>query len=76
MDPGIIEPSNLFVWFLKSEARQKYVHKKVDSRITIPRRKRHLPFLAASRKNMCKEPDELVAARTSGRSMHGPNESE
>jgi hypothetical protein len=36
----------------------------------------YLPFLAASRKNMCKEPDKLVAARTPGRSADGLNASE
>ena len=39
-------------------------------------RKHNLPFLAAPRKNICKEPDELVAARTSGRSIDGLNDSE
>jgi hypothetical protein len=36
----------------------------------------NLAFLEASRKNMCKEPDELVATRTSGRSTEGLNVSE
>jgi hypothetical protein len=64
------------VWFLKSKTHKKICPHKWFTNYQQLSRKYNLPFLAASRKNICKEPDELVARRTSGRSIDGPNESE